>query len=117
MEQGQKSRRRQYSAQFKQQVLSECGQGGASTASVALKHGINANLIHKWRRGMDCGALSPVGKASAHNESFIALPMPVAPIAAQDIRIELRRGATTLSVSWPSQTGGECAQWLRELMK
>jgi transposase-like protein len=42
--------RRSYSKSFKIQVIEECAQPGASIASVALSHGINANLVHKWIR-------------------------------------------------------------------
>jgi len=31
-------------------VLQECGQPGAFVARIALAHGLNANLVHKWRR-------------------------------------------------------------------
>ncbi|MCW5230836.1 transposase [Verminephrobacter eiseniae] len=37
-------------AEFKQQILSECAEPGASLARIALSHGINANVVHKWRR-------------------------------------------------------------------
>ena len=43
-------KRRRYSAELKAQVLSQCAQPGASVAGVALSHGINANIVHKWRR-------------------------------------------------------------------
>ncbi|MEF9672469.1 transposase [Pseudomonas sp. PCH446] len=33
---------------FKAQVVQECLQPGVSMASVALRHGINANLVRKW---------------------------------------------------------------------
>ncbi|WP_460427166.1 transposase [Azotobacter armeniacus] len=42
--------RRSYSTAFKAQVVQECGQPGASVASVALSHGINTNVVHKWIR-------------------------------------------------------------------
>ncbi|AZE56906.1 Mobile element protein [Pseudomonas synxantha] len=42
--------RRSYSKSFKAQVIQECAQPGASIASVALSHNLNANLIHKWIR-------------------------------------------------------------------
>jgi transposase len=42
--------RRRHSAEFKQQVLAECDRPGAAVAAVALSHGVNANLVHKWRR-------------------------------------------------------------------
>lgn len=41
---------RRYSAEYKKQVLAECAQPGALVARVALSHGINANVVHMWRR-------------------------------------------------------------------
>jgi hypothetical protein len=34
---------------------------------------------------------------------------------AEEIRIELTRGATQLRVRWPSTQAAACAAWLREL--
>jgi transposase len=34
-----------------------------------------------------------------------------------DIRIELRRGATAVNVAWPLVAAGDCAAWLRELLR
>ena len=34
-----------------------------------------------------------------------------------DIRIELRRGPTSITVTWPSGAAAECAMWLRELLR
>lgn len=42
--------RRSYTAQFKAQLVAACLQPGASVAALALEHGINANLLHRWRR-------------------------------------------------------------------
>ncbi|HGM7679606.1 TPA: transposase [Pseudomonas aeruginosa] len=42
--------RRSYPKSFKAQVVDECIQPGASVAGVALSHGLNANLVHKWIR-------------------------------------------------------------------
>ncbi|WP_413817878.1 transposase [Pseudomonas viridiflava] len=41
---------RSYSKSFKALVLQECAQPGASIASVALSHSLNANLVHKLIR-------------------------------------------------------------------
>lgn len=37
-------------------------------------------------------------------------------VASQDIRVELRRGDTVLTVHWPAQASQECAAWLRTLV-
>ena len=42
--------RRSYPKSFKAQVVDECTQPGASVAGMALSHGLNANLVHKWIR-------------------------------------------------------------------
>ena len=43
-------KRRHYSETFKRQVLAEASVPGVSAASVARRHGLNANLIFNWRR-------------------------------------------------------------------
>ena len=43
--------RRRHSEQFKAQVLAACAEPGASISAVALSFGVNANLVHQWRRG------------------------------------------------------------------
>jgi transposase len=37
--------------------------------------------------------------------------------ALPDIRIELRRGATLIAVTWPTDAAAECAAWMRELLR
>ena len=95
-------------------MLSECAQAGASIAGVALAHGLNANLVHKWRRKAR-GTLH----ASAQTQ-FIALALPPDPRpepAQPDIRVEVQRANTTIVVNWPLQGGAACAAWLREWLK
>ena len=49
--------RRNYSAEMKAQVVGECRQPGASVAGIALSHGVNANIVHRWLREHAQGAL------------------------------------------------------------
>lgn len=39
-----------YSRSGKQALIAACAQEGASIAAIALSHGVNANLLHKWLR-------------------------------------------------------------------
>jgi len=105
--------RRRHSAEFKARVLADCAQEGASVARVALSHGINANVVHKWRRE----AAARVEAVPA--ASFVPLALAASPAAAPpaDIRIELQRGATRMAVTWPASAASECAAWMRELLK
>lgn len=112
MNEARKKTRRRYDAGLKQQILAECAQPDASVASIALSHGINANVVHKWRR--QAGGALPALQAPA----FVPVPLPPAACApAPDIRIELRRGATSVSVTWPLAAAEQCAVWMRELLK
>ena len=118
MQDANRTPRRRHSSELKQRVLTECGAAGASVAQVALTHGLNANLVHKWRRTTQRAAVvaAPIGQRDA----FIALPMapPSATASpAPDIRIELRRGAMAVNVAWPQSAAADCAAWLRELLR
>ena len=107
--------RRRYSAAMKAQVVAACDEPGASVAKVAMAHGINANVVHRWRQ------LAREGKAGpAKTGEFIALPLVTAPEtapASADIRVELRRGPVTMSISWPSSAAADFAVWARELLR
>ena len=79
---------RRHSDELRTKVLSECAQAGASLAGIALAHGLNSNLVHKWRRQAR-GAL----QTSGQNE-FIALALPAAQ-HADPVPPDIRRGAAT----------------------
>jgi transposase len=108
-------KRRFYSPELKLQVVSACAQPGASIAGVALQHGINANIVHRWLREHSQGTLInrpptfvPI-TLSAGTEPALAQP-------AGDIRIEVKRANTSIVVLWPLAGGAACAQWLRECL-
>ena len=111
--------RRKYDDKFKQQVVAECDQPGASIASIALSHGINANLVHTWRRESRQASAPPEPPATPQNPpTFIPLALAPNPVSvAADICIELRRGGTTVAVTWPLGAAAECATWLREILR
>ena len=132
--------RRCHSAEFKAAVMAACDEPGASVAAVAQAHGLNANLVHQWRRGRGAPAAAvaaPVTALSTEASPVIntapvfipvELPPPVqaqsaAPASApqaeapQEIHIELRRGAVTVNVRWPMQAAAQFAAWLREILR
>lgn len=117
MDDAKRETRRKHDAELKRQVLAECAEPGASVARVALSHGLNANLVHKWRRHA-AGAAQPA--APQRSEVFVPValtPSTAAAVAAVDIRIELRRGALAVNVAWPLGASAECAAWLREILR
>lgn len=108
--------RRSYSEAFKAQVLAECEAAGASVAKVAMSHGINDNVVHRWRQlARRCRAVA----APVPRSEFV--PVTLAATSAgpggADIRVEVRRGATAVTVSWPVSAAADCAAWLRELLR
>ncbi|UUZ78372.1 transposase [Polaromonas sp. P1(28)-13] len=56
-------KRRFYSAELKLQVVGACARPGASIAGVALQHGINTNIVHRWLREHSQGTLVPQPQA------------------------------------------------------
>jgi transposase len=110
-----KQTRRRYDAATKARVVAECNEPGASAARVALAHGINANVVHRWRQ------LAREGKTVVPKTGeFIALPLMASAIGAPmpaDIRVELRRGPVTMIVTWPVSAAADFAAWTRELLR
>ncbi len=127
--------RRRHPTELKDRVLAACEEPGASVAAVAQAHGLNANLVHKWRRCQDGGRSlrpTPVVAATAVRaqqpvatrtlpdtaSAFVALQLQMpSSVPPADIRLELRRGAATVIVSWPIQEAAACGSWLREWLR
>ena len=112
-------RRRTHSAEFKAQVVAACISPGVSMAAVAMAHGVNSNLARRWvleaeRRGG--GALTTAANRAVPT-AFVAAQLPRAETEPATIRIELRRGTTTIAVSWPCAAALDCAAWMRELLR
>jgi transposase len=110
-------RRRLHSDDFKADAVAAASQPGVSMASVALARGINANLLRRWVREAELPPGKALTKAAPAAPAFVPvrLPEPVTPVG--EIRIDLRRGATTVTVAWPVAAAAECAQWVREVLR
>jgi hypothetical protein len=51
--------------------------------------------------------------AARRSTRRVPLVATVQPEADREIRVELRRGATAMTIRWPISAAGECAAWLR----
>ena len=117
----QAPKRRFYSPELKLQVVQICAQPGASIAAVALQHGINTNIVHRWIREHSQGTLVTQPQAfvpvtlSTQPEPVASQPVAVA--ATAEIRMELRRGTSSVTVMWPSELASDCGAWLREWLR
>lgn len=65
--------RRHHDRAFKQELVQQMLEPGASVSATAMRNGINANMLFKWRREQ----LRAVGGATA----AVLLPIEVAPAA------------------------------------
>lgn len=124
-----KRTRREHSAAFKAEVVRACAEPGVSVAGVALAHGLNANLVRSWLRAH--GVVPPsrrtavavaVAVPAQHEPVAEFVPVAVstprpAPLPPPDIRIDLRRGATAATVTWPLAAADSCGAWLREWLR
>jgi len=115
MEDSKRVSRRRHAADLKRQVLAACAEPGASVAQVALAHGLNANLVHKWRRMVDARGVD--SKSGNQQTEFVSLTLAPDLAVASDIHLEIRRGAIAVNVIWPLSASGQCAAWLREILR
>ena len=84
-----------------------------------MANGVNANLARRWVRNAELsgGAQLTTVAGCVAPPAFVPLRMPPVSPPPADIRIELRRGAIAINVSWPSSAAPECAAWMRELLR
>lgn len=59
-----KRSRRSWSAEEKRRIVLEAAVPGASVAEIALRHGVNANLVFNWRK-MALAASPPITEVSS----------------------------------------------------
>ena len=113
MDTDKKQTRRNHSPILKAQILAECEAPGASVAKVAMAHGINANIVHGWRKAARERAAQPV----AAPPTFVPLAIESAPTVERQIEVQVRRGAVSLTLDWPLSATAEMTAWMRELLR
>lgn len=115
-------RRRRHSDEFKADAVAACRHAGVSIAAVALSRGVNANLLRRWvaddeRQRSSARDAQAVPVAVSPKPAFVSVPLPTVAEPAPDIRIEIKRGATLITVNWPASAASGCSAWLRELLQ
>jgi transposase len=117
----ERRRRQRYSEEFKAQVVASCLGIGVSVAAVALEHRLNANLLRRWIDQAE-GRLpkKPLGRPPATPPSvpaFVPVALGTPAPHLPEIRIEVRRGDQSITVTWPVSEAAGCAAWLREWLR
>nr|WP_326531510.1 transposase [Rhodoferax sp.] len=116
---------RKHSDEFKARVVALALEPHASMASVALAHGINANMLRCWvRASSPASPRSTVGHEDRNAQalSFVQLPIQAdkplaiaaAPATSPVIEVQIQRGETRVVVSLPMI--GDSATWVREVL-
>ena len=100
--------RSSYPKPFKAQVVQECLQPGATVSSVAIRHGINANVIRKWL---------PLYRDQLPAALPAFVPVRAAPKRSTEasVMIELPLGEQAITVKWPASDPEGCARFVRGL--
>ena len=100
--------RSSYPKPFKAQVVQECLQPAATVSSVAIRHGINANVIRKWL---------PLyrDQPPATLPAFVPVRATPKRTAEASVIIELPLGAQSVTVKWPASDPEGCARFVRGL--
>ena len=86
---------------------------------------MNANVLHRWLKEHNHDGRHKLEAQRSLSTSNVPafIPLPVcAPTTtpepkAQDIRLELRKGALTMVVTWPVSAASDFANWASELLK
>ena len=118
---------RTYTPEFKAELVRACQQPGASIAALAGQQGMNANVLHRWLKEHQRGGchqlansyMPTIPQTPSPAPAFIALALPpVTPVhQEQEIKVELRKGALSMTVTWPLSAAADLASWTAALLK
>lgn len=131
---------RTYTPEFKAELVAACQQPGVSIAALASSHAMNANVLHRWLKEHEhsgCHQLiraDPSGapqrqlQATSPASAFIPLKLPTmiheskVPELPQikertEFKVELRKGALSMTVTWPLSAVDDFTQWTALILK
>jgi transposase len=121
---------RTYTPAFKAELVAACQQPGTSIAALASSYGMNANVLHRWLKehastGCHQSIAPQPPSTSAPSPSmpeFIPLRLPSATVEAvtAELKVELRKGPLTMSITWPMHAAADFAhfaQWAAAVLK
>jgi transposase-like protein len=115
---------RTYAREFKAELVAACQVPGASIAALARQHGMNANVLHRWlkeheRSGCHALAARSAPGVAPPSPAFIPLALAAPPPVPreQEIKVELRKGALSMVITWPASAAAEFASWAAAILK
>lgn len=118
---------RTYTPEFKAALVEACQGPGVSIAALAGQHGMNANVLHRWlKEHQRSGRHQPVaqqapeaGGTASPAPAFVPMQLPVTAAVPEqrEIKIELRKGALSMVVTWPMGAAADFASWTALVLK
>ncbi|MDY0207347.1 MAG: transposase [Pseudomonas sp.] len=99
-------KRRQYTPEFKAQLVAESQILGASVSRIALDNDLNANLLRRWINESKQADQQP-------SPAFVPINLPVVATPtvqkSNSIRIEIPRAGGPIVIEWPAEQAHQCA--------
>ena len=97
VEHGRRRRSTNYPLEFKRKLAQQACEPGVSVAQLALQHGLNTNMVFKWRRQLRAGLLD-----QAKLVAVTVAPMALSQPGVSDQRCEgvigIRLGKATIRI-------------------
>ena len=101
--------RRRHSPELKRKVLAACDEPGASISGVALAHGLNANLVRKWRSGRGvkrAGVTVEPPLVSAVSKRPVSTTLPLLGASPEFVAIEMPESLKPAATAAAQHAGG-----------
>jgi len=120
---------RTYTAAFKAEIVAACQQPGVSIASLAGRHGMNVNVVHRWLKECERNGWHRLVADSTSSSDTVAaqvgtfVPLQLSPPMAkpiqedQVIKFELHKGSLNMVVTWPLSAVNDFAHWTAVVLK
>ncbi len=96
--------RRRYSLDFKFQVVKETLAAGASVSVVARRHGMNTNVVFRWRKQYREGRL---GKGGLPAAGFVPIHVAEDAAPARALPAPREPGGESVKTALPTEAGGK----------
>jgi transposase-like protein len=123
---GVRRTRRRHDPEFKRQVIEACLQPGVSVAAIALANGLNANYLRRWvkehRIALGRHEIAAAVVVAPPSARLVPVTLQAADVAADvatlgEIRLDIRRGQTTVQLAWPVEHAAQLGVILKDLLR
>ncbi|WP_146180576.1 IS66-like element accessory protein TnpA [Limnohabitans curvus] len=118
---GARPGRREYSKEFKAELLAKCQEPGASIGGVAIAHGLHPNMLHRWMREARLARALSCRADAEPPAAFVPIPLAAVitpcgsePPVTEAVQLRLQRGEVVVNLQCPLS---QCGALLREILR